>query len=418
MAQHAEDDFVDYEAAPSSVSSVVPIPTVASIIGETATPAAQPTPLTTIPRGPWYAVWERHSIHEFHSELYIFAFIGLIIFAHLWGTKRNKARAKKWISVHAPVLAKEFAMVGFPGDGKSNTDRPDGLETVPLLKELGPLEYVSYASGRQNIAFVNIAIQLKRRNNPIAMAIETAVGFLWDSMPATTDTAIITIAPFDGGNGTGQSTKYDNFVFGFVNKNCVRKYREERFDMSLAKTSEGTILGLPNWSLTLSEGAELTQIVKTPELIDAVKDMGSEGFEFLLATDQPIERPTTLQECEPKKRITLRIPITDASLEQNSASTKLLGSVIRWIDHIVATAHFRPEVARKIKATRDIEIKRLKKIEEDEKATELLAKRAEEKKKERDAKLRNLSADEQKKFLEREKEKELRKTSKKMMKKA
>lgn len=125
------------------------------------------------------------------------------------------------------------------------------------------------------------------------MLIENIVGFLFDSMPTPKDMAVITFSPFDGGNGTGQSTKYDNFVFGFVNKNCIKKYREERYDMSLAKTSEGTVLGLPNWSMTLSEGAEMTTILKTDELLKAVADAGDDGFEFLLATDQPIERPTT-----------------------------------------------------------------------------------------------------------------------------
>lgn len=45
-------------------------------------------------------------------------------------------------------------------------------------------------------------------------------------------------------------------------------------------------------------------------------------------------------------------------------------------------------------------------------------KRDEEKKKEREEKLRNMSAEDQKKFLEKEREKEGRKAAKRQMKKA
>jgi hypothetical protein len=91
---------------------------------------------------------------------------------------------------------------------------------------------------------------------------------------------------------------------------------------------------------------------------------------------------------------------------------------LRLTDQLVAQAHFRPEVLRKIRATRDEEIRRLKKFDDEEKAEERKLETDKKKKAERDAKLKVLSADEQRKFLEKEREREQRKNTKKMSKKA
>ena len=82
-------------------------------------------------------------------------------------------------------------------------------------------------------------------------------------------------------------------------------------------------------------------------------------------------------------------------------------------DTLVTQAHFRPEIMRKVRATREEEIKKIKKVEDDEKAEERKAKGDKDKKEKRDALLKNMSADEQRKFLDREREKGLRKSEKK-----
>lgn len=72
----------------------------------------------------------------------------------------------------------------------------------------------------------------------------------------------------------------------------MRKCREERYDLSLTKTNEAEPLGLPSWAVVMSESTELSKVITTPEVRDAVEQVGSNGFDYLLATDQPIDRPT------------------------------------------------------------------------------------------------------------------------------
>jgi hypothetical protein len=87
---------------------------------------------------------------------------------------------------------------------------------------------------------------------------------------------------------------------------------------------------------------------------------------------------------------------------------------VRLPDMLVQTAHFRPEVLRRIRATREDTIKRLQKVDEEEKAEERALEREKAKKLKRDLELKGLSAAEQKKYLEKEKKQELKKSQKKM----
>lgn len=78
-------------------------------------------------------------------------------------------------------------------------------------------------------------------------------------------------------------------------------------------------------------------------------------------------------------------------------------------DNLVSTGHFRPEVMRRVRTTRDDETKKIKKQLELEQADERKLDADKKKKEERDRKMRGMNADEQRKFLEREKEKSMRK---------
>lgn len=115
-----------------------------------------------------------------------------------------------------------------------------------------------------------------------------------------------------------------------------------------------------------------------------------------------------LNDLMPKKRVQLSMRLSDTP-----ASAALFSYFLRLPDHLVNSAHFRPEALRKVRATRDEEIRKIRKIDDDEKAEERRLASDKLKKEERDRKLSQLSAVDQKKFLEKEKEKNQRKQQKK-----
>ncbi len=107
----------------------------------------------------------------------------------------------------------------------------------------------------------------------------------------------------------------------------------------------------------------------------------------------------------------MRLPNSAAGYEN---SLPLFEHVIRMPDQLAQSAHFRPEVMRKVKATREDMIRKLQKADEEEKAEERALERDKAKKMKRDLELKGLDAKAQKKYLEKEKEKELRKQTKKL----
>lgn len=126
---------------------------------------------------------------------------------------------------------------------------------------------------------------------------------------------------------------------------------------------------------------------------------------------------TRLDEAMSRKKLDLSIRIPPSSAESDP-TIPIFSSFIRLPDQLVSSAHFRPEVVRKLRQTREEELRKLRRLDEDEKAEERTAKKDKEKKEKRDAMLRAMSAEEQRKFLEKEREKDLRKSQKKMTRKA
>lgn len=87
---------------------------------------------------------------------------------------------------------------------------------------------------------------------------------------------------------------------------------------------------------------------------------------------------------------------------------------LRLPDLLASSAHFRPEVMRKVKATREDMIKKLQKADEEEKAEERALEREKSKKMKRELELKGLDAKAQKKYLDKEREREQKKMNKKM----
>ena len=91
---------------------------------------------------------------------------------------------------------------------------------------------------------------------------------------------------------------------------------------------------------------------------------------------------------------------------------------LRLPDFLAQNAHFRPEVTRKIRSVREEEQKKLRKLSEEEKAEERRLEGEKKKKQMRESKLNNMSAEDQRDFLEKERKRSGKKQEKKMSRKA
>ena len=138
---------------------------------------------------------------------------------------------------------------------------------------------------------MHTTIKLQRRTNPISWLIELIISFFFDQIPMPKDSITMTIQPFDGAEPAKfqGNSKYDNFVWALVNKRQMRRWREDRYDLSLTRTSDWE--GLPEWLAVMGESKEIGDMCLYKELKDVVKECQS-FLEVLLVTDLPKEKPT------------------------------------------------------------------------------------------------------------------------------
>lgn len=267
---------------------------------------------TGVPYTKWYRLDERYTLNDFKSEGVILACIVFIFALHIIGSRMNRNKAKKWISAHSRTLASEFALVGFGDRANSANSQGDAADGAPAdladpekaLKEKSLFEFATYATGRQNVAFMDTKLTMIRRFNPLMSIIEAGLSLFFDGYNMPQDFLETTIYPFDGREnllvpgvpGTAElrskdsKSNYDGFVWAVVNKDRMKQVRDERFDVSLTFTKDHS--KLPNWATVMSESAEITKILLTDELAKATESAG-ELLDYLIVSDQPVDRPKT-----------------------------------------------------------------------------------------------------------------------------
>ncbi|PVI01522.1 DUF1682-domain-containing protein [Periconia macrospinosa] len=410
-----DDDFADYAGAPE------PTPAAISPVTSGASAASPTSTVGQVPFTKWYAVWERTGIDDFKLELYVLPFIVVLVIVHLYGTRKNRSKAKHWMKAHAPLIQQEFAQVGYKRPKGSESDAA-AQDPSTLLRETKVDEFTTYATGRQNVAFVDFKLSLAKRHNPIMRVGEMILPLFLDSFPTPGERLEATAYAFDGREssispyyGKGEEKKsvpnstFDGFVFAVVHKDLMKRLRDERYDLSLTATKDHA--KLPVWTTTMSESAAVTDALLTPELIKAIHDAGDK-FEALVVTDQPIDQPKKLDDTVPRKRINLSLKLESTSSSYEN-TLPIFQQFLRLPDVLVSTAHFRPEALRRIKATRDEQIAKIRKLDEDEKAEERKLAGDKLKKEKRDAMLSRMSADEQRKYLDKERERDSKKKQKK-----
>ncbi|KAI9734305.1 MAG: hypothetical protein M1834_002409 [Cirrosporium novae-zelandiae] len=435
-----DDDFADFAGAPDpSPASISPVASaVTSSLASSPTPGANTLPPVLYTK--WYRVWERAKPSDFLVELIAIPLILIVLLLYLYGSRTNRSKARAWISSHYPLLSSQFALVGFgsrPQVSPTNDSEPEP-DAIPkpdqLLKQNSTSEFIGYATGRLNVAFLDIKLSFYNRANPFAVIGQFALGGLFDSISPPTERMVATIYPFSGkekdlvpvlgGGKLGQealearaakaggipNSSYEGFVWAVVNKDCMRFLRDERYDVSLTATKDHS--KLPAWATIMSESAEITDRLLTPELASAVTEAGPETFEYLLVSDQPADKPTKLNELSnPPRSIHLSMILSSPS----APPSPVFKAFLQIPDMLAPLSRsLRPEVHRKLQNARATEKHKLERLDAEEREEERRVEAEKKKRDEREKKLRTMNADEQRRFLEKEKERDQKRREKRM----
>lgn len=123
-----------------------------------------------------------------------------------------------------------------------------------------------------------------------------------------------------------------------------------------------------------------------------------------------------LNDLIPRKRVSLSL-LLPSQLDAQGPKA-LFQAFLRFPDFLVNSAHFRPEALRRVKQTREDAQRKIRKADDEEKAEERKQAADKQKKLDREQKLSRMSAEEQRKFLEKEKADDQKRMTKKRTQRA
>ncbi|KAK9450330.1 uncharacterized protein V1518DRAFT_413567 [Limtongia smithiae] len=352
----------------------------------------------------WYYNWA--------SELSFISVVVGFLALHFIGDFLNRRIAYSWITAQVDNLRTQFHQVGFDpvsplADVASDPAPLPGPKKI--MKRLGPLDFIFYATGRLNVYMMHGKLTLLTRNNLITLVMDYVLSF-FTNLPVPSDRLELLVTPADD---TATKSTYDGFVFAIVHKSLMKSVRDHSYDLSLTRTTDSP--KLPLSFTVMSEASEVTEALLTPELAAAIK-AAENVLQYLVISDLPVDRFKSSAEYIPKKRALL-VLTPRSSAADAEATTSIINAFLATIDVAVVKAHWRPEVLRKLKNTRDEEVRKLKKVEEEERAEELARIRAKEKKDLSKTEARGLTAEEQKKLQAKEREKDVRRMRSKQTRK-
>jgi hypothetical protein len=209
----------------------------------------------------------------------------------------NRRKARDWARHHVPAIDFEYAQVGFDKFKKERNP----AEPEDVMREETAAEWTTYASGRNNVAFTDFRLTLIKRYNPLIILGENLLGLVFESLAPTVERMEVTTYAFDNKEPDlvphrpnesavkAGNSSYDGFVWAVVNKRMLKRLREDRYDLSLTTTKDHD--KLPPWTTVMTESAEITDRLLTPDLIKTIEDAG-DLFDALVISDQPLLKPT------------------------------------------------------------------------------------------------------------------------------
>ncbi|KAJ6539369.1 hypothetical protein B0H19DRAFT_1037333 [Mycena capillaripes] len=317
------------------------------------------------------------------------AVLGYVLF-FVYGRWSNRRTATKWLQAHLHVLEAQFS--------KPKHWIQDGYS-----------DFFNFSTGRRNVASLHTIFTLRPRHDFFQWAFQTGRTFVDLQYRPKDDLQLDFKLP--------PGVLAHDFVWGVVSKDELLFVKNDRWDLTWTKTTENP--ALPSKYSVMSEFADVTDgVLKAFPLAKFLEDPKiAPYFRSLSITDQPRDRPTKpLQASQREKHLILSLSAPSASHAADTA--EFVAGMFQLIDSLSKIA-LRPETKTKLKKVREENDKEIKKEAEkdkkEEEADALEAKKAAKRRAEEE-RIAKLSAADQKKILERERKRSIRKQQSKVAK--
>ncbi|KAI5124997.1 hypothetical protein M0805_007421 [Coniferiporia weirii] len=332
----------------------------------------------------------------FQVEAILLAALSVYFAVFFVGKTLNKKRADTWLQAYLPLLSQQFS-------------KP--TSTAGIIAD-GYSDYFNFSTGRKNIASLHCVFSLLPRHDLARMVYRFVWGMI-DLVYSSEDELVLDFK-------LQPSTSTPGFVWGVASKDCLAKVKQGRWDLTFTRTTESPLLG--GGYCVMSEYADVTETLLKPSgqfsIVQALNDPAVKPYvKSLTITDQPRERPLNPIPTEERERhvlLSLRLP----SNAQHSATAPLVKTIFALIDALESPKFsLRPETRTKLRKTREEIDDTLRKEAEAGRREEAELDKAAARKKAEDERIGKLSAAEQKKELERDRKRQVRKAQGKTVKK-
>ncbi|KAJ1978185.1 Coiled-coil domain-containing protein 47 [Dimargaris cristalligena] len=319
------------------------------------------------------------NLAQFYPECAILIVFALFAACYYKGRQTNRTLAIRVANILKPILDQEFSYVG---DGQR------------FLLQDDPANFVVYGSGRRHCESLHGFLQLRNRHDLIRFVL----GWF---MPAASDRLQLEIQL--------RPEEFSGFVYGVAPQRAAKGIRESRWDLktftrSTTLPTKGS-RKMTQW-VESTEHATLFDKAGLPEMVSHRDDVLDELF----VTDQPLDKPTELADLPARRTLQAVIRITDS----DEAVARAVAFVLALIDYIPTHHAIRAETKTKLTKARAEAIRDLVKAEsqvQQERAQQL---KAERKKKEAD-KVSQMTPEAQRKWEEKQQQKEFKRKQSRMV---
>ncbi|KAJ8595991.1 DUF1682-domain-containing protein [Rhizopogon salebrosus TDB-379] len=333
----------------------------------------------------------------FQTQAYLL--VGLLVYVALamYGKYINFKRANAWYNAHLPLLQEQFSSPA----------------TASGLIADGYTDFFNFSTGRRAIASLHTIFSLRPRQDPL----QHLYHFGWQMYDLRYNPHDELVLDFKLDAETAASIP--DCVWAAVVKDQLVTIKSERWDLTFTRTADHA--ALPPTLSVMTEWADVTDnLFKTTPTFSLAKLLSDptnlKYFKSLSITDQPRERPAVpLTPAEREKHVILCLVVPPA--DKSTETIPLVSAMFTFIEGLTKM-NLRPETRVKMKKLREDVDREIREDAVKEKKEEVAEDRKVAKRKAEQERVSRLSAAEQKKILDRERKRALKRSQGKVVRKA
>ncbi|KIM67976.1 hypothetical protein SCLCIDRAFT_1210131 [Scleroderma citrinum Foug A] len=332
-------------------------------------------------------------------QVQAFLLLALLVYIafSLYGKALNERKAAAFYAAVLPLFTRQF----------SQPSPPSGLISD------GPSDFFVFSTGRRAIASLHTALTLLPRQDPLQLIWQYA----WSAYDLRYEP--FDVLTFDFTLDADAAAAIPDCIWAVARKSELTSIRNSRWDLTFTRTTDHPSLG-PALAV-LSEFADVTDVffkLAIPHTSVCFPGLIASTLPYLRVfsiTDQPDERPSVSTLTTKSKRVVLTFNLP----EDVDSILPLLEGTFALVD-LLATGRvtFRSDTRAKIKKVREDVEKEIKGEASKEKKEEAAEDKRAARRKAEEERIAKLSPSEQKKNIERERKRAIKKSQGKLVRKA